>query len=103
VFAVNEHYKLFRSGRLFRLTDRPLEEIEVDPLAMTDADREAEQALNAVIKAMLADSTEPPLVDAYGRGEHAVPAAAAGDTITGSAPDPAAADSSASPSTERRR
>ncbi len=44
VFAVNKNYKLFRSGRLFRLTDQPLEEIEVNPLEMTAADRAAQAA-----------------------------------------------------------
>ncbi|HIE96953.1 MAG TPA: arylsulfatase, partial [Fuerstia sp.] len=38
VFAVNRHYKRFRDGRLFRLTDSPLKEIAVDPLHMTADD-----------------------------------------------------------------
>lgn len=67
VFAVNQDYKRFRSGRLFRLTDKPLEEIEVDPLAMSDADRAADQELGEVIERTLAASDEPALVDAYGR------------------------------------
>ncbi len=69
VFAVNEDYKLFRSGRLFRLTDRPLEEIEIDPLEMTGADIAAKQELNVLISQMLDGSQEPPLVNAYGEPE----------------------------------
>ena len=70
VFAVNHKYKLFRNGRLFRLTDRPLEEIPVDPLKMTDEDRRAVLQLSAVIKHVMADVKEPPLLDAYGNLEH---------------------------------
>ncbi len=70
VFAVNKHYKLFRSGRLFRLTDRPLEEIEVSPLEMTDEDLAAKDQLAKVISDALEGSDEPPLVNAYGQPEH---------------------------------
>ncbi|MCR9199731.1 MAG: sulfatase-like hydrolase/transferase [Planctomycetaceae bacterium] len=70
VFAVNRDYKLFRSGRLYRLSDTPLQETAVDPLHMTDADRAAQQQLQSHIDRMLADGSEPPLVDAYGRPEH---------------------------------
>ncbi len=69
VFALNKNYKLFRSGRLLRLTDRPLEEIPVDPLAMTEEDLAAKQALSQVIENAMAGVVEPPLVDAYGRPE----------------------------------
>lgn len=68
VFAIDHDYKLFRSGRLFRLTDDPLEEIPVDPLRMTDADRTAQQKLSRYIESMLSDG-EPPLVNAYGQPE----------------------------------
>ena len=70
VFAVNRDYKLFRSGRLYRLGDLPLQESAVDPLAMTETDRQARQQLQAHIDRMLGDAPEPPLVDAYGRPEH---------------------------------
>ena len=70
VFAVNHHYKLFRTGRLFRLTDKPLEEIAVDPLNMTKNDVAAKQKLTTIIEKIMADSNEPPLVDAYGKPEH---------------------------------
>jgi arylsulfatase A-like enzyme len=69
VFAVSKNYKLFRSGRLFRLTTRPLEEMEINPLAMTDVDRAARAQLSDVISNMLAGSDEPPLVNAYGQPE----------------------------------
>ncbi|MFK8111381.1 MAG: sulfatase-like hydrolase/transferase [Rubripirellula sp.] len=67
VFAVNRDYKLFSSGRLFRLTDKPLEEIEVNPLAMTEADQAAKRKLGEFIGRQLEGVQEPPLVDAYGR------------------------------------
>ena len=70
VFAVDHHYKLFRSGRLYRLTNKPLEEIAVNPLKMTDSDNAARTKLQAVIERMMADGDEPPLVDAYGKPEH---------------------------------
>ncbi len=66
VFALNKDYKLFRGGRLFRLTDRPLEEIEIDPLAMSQGDRAAKLALADVIERAMAGVPEPPLVNAYG-------------------------------------
>ena len=69
VFALNKTHKLFRTGRLMRLTDRPLEEIAVDPLKMTDADLAAKKLLGKVIRDTLADADEPPLVDAYGNPE----------------------------------
>jgi arylsulfatase A len=69
VFAVNKDYKRFRSGRLYRLTDKPLEEMEVDPLAMSDADRQADAELGTLIEQTLDGKGEPPLVDAYGRPE----------------------------------
>ena len=70
VFALNRTHKLFRSGRLFRLTDRPLEEIEVDPLAMNVEDRKAQLALRAVIEKAMKSVREPPLVNAYGEEQH---------------------------------
>lgn len=70
VFAVNKSHKLFRSGRLFRFTQRPLEEVEVSPLNMTEADRTAQQVLGQVIRDSLQGSDEPVLVDAYGKPEH---------------------------------
>ena len=70
VFAVDHRYKLFRTGRLVRLTDRPLEEIPVNPLQMTAADKAAESKLDAFMDRMLADTEEPPLVNAYGTPEH---------------------------------
>lgn len=70
VFAVNHDYKLFRSGRLYRLTNKPLEEVAVDPLNMTDADRSARDQLHAHIDRMMEDGPEPPLVNAYGQPEH---------------------------------
>jgi arylsulfatase A-like enzyme/acetyl esterase/lipase len=70
VFAVNETHKLFRTGRLFRLTDKPLEEIEVNSLEMTDVDRSSKEQLQDVIATMLAGDAEPALVNAYGESEH---------------------------------
>ena len=69
VFVVNKDYKLFRDGRFFRLTDTPLEEIEIDPLSMTSHESSAHHKLMRVINDQLSDE-EPPLVDAYGREEH---------------------------------
>ncbi len=54
---------------MFRLTDQPLEEIEVNPLQMTAAERAAQQQLGKVISEALAGSDEPPLVNAYGEPE----------------------------------
>ena len=65
-----QDYKLFRTGRLFRLTDRPLEEIEVRPLEMTDEDHAAKQQLAKVISNTLEGGDEPPMVNAYGQPEH---------------------------------
>ena len=69
VFALNKDYKLFRNGRLYRLTDRPLEEIEVDPLSMSARDRTAKKQLGEFIEATMAGVSEPPLIDAYGEPE----------------------------------
>ncbi len=69
VFALNREYKLFRSGRLFRLTDLPLQEIEVNPLAMSDQDRGAKEQLTKFIDQSLAGSEQPALVNAYGQPE----------------------------------
>ena len=65
VYAVNKTHKLFRSGRLFRLGDRPLEETPVDPLNMTDDDRSAVKHLTEFMSRYEQES-EPPLVTAYG-------------------------------------
>jgi len=70
VFAVNRNYKRFRDGRLFRLTDRPLEEIPVNLLHMTPEDQSADKKLATVIDHMMSASEEPPLVDAHGKVEH---------------------------------
>ena len=69
VFALNKDYKLYRSGRLFRLTDRPLEEIEINPLEMSDRDREAQKTLESFIDTRLGNAEEPALVNAYGEPE----------------------------------
>lgn len=70
VFAVNKQYKLYQTGRLLRLTQRPLEEVPVDPLLMTPRDQAAKQELMAYIQKNLAGVEEPPLLDAYGKPEH---------------------------------
>ncbi len=70
VFALNADYKLFQSGRLYRLSDKSLEEVEINPLEMSDADRDAKQELEQVITRSLADVDEPALVDAYGNPQH---------------------------------
>lgn len=69
VFALDKNYKLFRNGRLFRLSDKPLEEIEVDPLKMSEADQKAKQRLGSFIEANLKNAQEPELVNAYGEPE----------------------------------
>lgn len=69
VFAVDRHYKLFRTGRLVRLGDRPLEETRVDPLNMSPEDHAALKKLTAFIEETMGD-TEPPLVTAYGIPQH---------------------------------
>ncbi|TWU54363.1 Arylsulfatase [Rubripirellula tenax] len=66
VFALDHDYKYFRDGRLFKLTDRPLEELAVHPDSATDQDREAIQKLKRVIDETMDGVTEPPLVDAFG-------------------------------------
>ena len=65
VFAVNRTHKLFRSGRLIRLGEKPLEEEAIDPLNMTAADKAARQHLTTFMS-RYAQETEPPLVTAYG-------------------------------------
>ncbi len=70
VFAVNRHYKRFRDGRLFRLTDSPLKEIAVDPLHMTADDKAADEKLATVIDHVMSGSDQPPLVNAHGKIEH---------------------------------
>ena len=70
VFALNKDYKLFRSGRLMRLTDLPLQEVLVDPSKMTDEDRHAKRQLAKVIEMQMAGVPEPPLVNAFGDAEH---------------------------------
>ena len=65
VFALNKDYKLYRNGRLFRLTDKPLEEREVNPLKMSEADQQAQKQLAEFIR-MLASYVgrqEEPLRD----------------------------------------
>ncbi|KAA5541046.1 sulfatase-like hydrolase/transferase [Roseiconus nitratireducens] len=66
VFALNRTHKLFRDGRLFRLTDKPLEEIAVSAADETEADRAASKQLRAVIDDAMEGVEEPPLVDAFG-------------------------------------
>jgi arylsulfatase A-like enzyme len=66
VFAINRTHKLFRDGRLFRLSELPLEESLVPPEQMTAADREAATRLQKVIQDELAGVGEPPLLDAFG-------------------------------------
>jgi hypothetical protein len=66
VFAVNRTHKLFRDGRLFRLSEVPLEETLVPPGERTASDRAAAQALQAVIDNQTRGIQEPPLVDAFG-------------------------------------
>lgn len=69
VFALNKEFKLYRNGRLFRLTDKPLEEVEVDPLQMSIAEKKAQETLAAFIKKNLSNAEEPGLVNAYGEPE----------------------------------
>lgn len=69
VFAVDHNHKLFRNGRLYRLTDNPLEEVAVDPLKMTTDDIAAKKRLQAVIDEKMSGTDEPPLVNAYGVAE----------------------------------
>lgn len=66
VFAVDHNYKAFRDGRLFRLTDRPLEEIPIANDEMTPADRNALKRLQDLISEKMSGSNEPPLVNTYG-------------------------------------
>lgn len=70
VFAINRTHKRFRDGRLFRLTDRPLEEIEVDRKHMTDDDKRVDRELSQLIEDKMAGEIEPPLVDAFGEPLH---------------------------------
>lgn len=67
VFALNKSHKLFRDGRLFRLSDVPLEETLVEANEMSTADKAAKQELSSFIKMQMNDIDEPPLVDAFGR------------------------------------
>ncbi|MDC0317018.1 sulfatase-like hydrolase/transferase [bacterium] len=69
VFALNKNFKLYRNGRLFRLTDKPLEEIEVNPLQMNTAEKRAQKELAAFIEKNLGNAQEPELVNAYGEPE----------------------------------
>ncbi len=69
VFALNKDFKLYRSGRLFRLTDKPLEEIEVNLLKMNDSEKKAQKTLAAFIENNLRNAQEPELVNAYGEPE----------------------------------
>lgn len=66
VFAVDHNYKFFRDGRLFRLTDRLLEETLIPESQMTAADQAAARRLQAVIDQKMSGSPEPPLVDTFG-------------------------------------
>jgi arylsulfatase A len=70
VFALDKNYKLFRTGQLLRLTDKPLEEIPVHPLQMTVEDIAGKERLNALIEKQMAGVEEPPLRNAYGESEH---------------------------------
>ncbi|MEO1523879.1 MAG: sulfatase-like hydrolase/transferase [Planctomycetota bacterium] len=67
VFALNKTHKYFRDGRLFRLSELPLEESLVAPSEMTDQDREAKNKLTQFIRETMSGVKEPPLVDAYGK------------------------------------
>ncbi len=69
VFALNKDFKLYRNGRMFRLSDKPLEEIEVNPLQMNIADEKAKKELAAFIEKNLRNAQEPALVNAYGESE----------------------------------
>ncbi|MGB7325866.1 MAG: sulfatase-like hydrolase/transferase [Rubripirellula sp.] len=66
VFALDHDYKYFRDGRLFKLTDRPLEELPVDLDEASDRDLAAIVKLKQVIDSAMAGVTEPPLVDMFG-------------------------------------
>ncbi|MCC9658283.1 sulfatase-like hydrolase/transferase [Rhodopirellula halodulae] len=67
VFALNRTHKVFRDGRAFRLTKRPLEEIPIDPDNTTDQDKLAIEALQKRIADTMTGVAEPPLVDATGQ------------------------------------
>ncbi|QDU87984.1 Arylsulfatase [Pirellulimonas nuda] len=67
VFALDRRYKYFRDGRLFRLSDRPLEETLVEPGSADGRDRAAVKKLKRVIDEAMEGVAEPPLVDAYGQ------------------------------------
>ncbi|MEP3479438.1 MAG: sulfatase-like hydrolase/transferase [Fuerstiella sp.] len=66
VFAVDHDHKRFRDGRLFRLSDRPLEETLILSSEMTTADHDASRRLENLINEKMTGSVEPPLVDAFG-------------------------------------
>jgi len=67
VFALNRTHKYFRDGRLFRLTDRPLEEIAIDRDQATAEDKAAMKELQQRIADAMAGVDEPPLLDATGQ------------------------------------
>lgn len=66
VFALNHRYKMFRDGRLFRLSERPLEESLIPQTQRTAQDKAAAARLLAQIDEVMSSSKEPPLVDAFG-------------------------------------
>jgi len=67
VFAMDKRYKYFRDGRLFRLTDRPLEEVPVHLATAAPQELAAVAKLKALIDRKMRGVTEPSLVDAFGR------------------------------------
>ena len=67
VFAVNQTHKLFRDGRLFRLSHAPLEETLIEFDQRTNDDRAAASELQTVIDQAMAGVQEPPLVNAFGQ------------------------------------
>ena len=66
VFALNKTHKLFRNGKLYRLSETPLDETLVPASKMTLRDQKAKQSLQQVIADAMAGVDEPPLVDAFG-------------------------------------
>ncbi len=66
VFALDKDYKYFRDGRLFKFTQRPLEELPIELSSASELDRAAISKLQQVIAAAMGGVTEPPLVDAFG-------------------------------------
>ena len=59
--------KLFRDERLFKLIDRPLEEIAIPTSSMTQSDIQARQNLAAFIESKMQGVQEPALVDSHGK------------------------------------